>query len=71
MDTDIAGKYRHYKGKEYEVLGGGTHTETNEKLIIYQALYEPFQIWARPYTMFFDTVVVDEQEIPRFAKIEK
>ena len=71
MDTDIAGKYRHYKGKEYEVLGEGTHTETNEKLIIYQALYEPFQIWARPYTMFFDTVVVDEQEIPRFAKIEK
>ena len=41
MDSDITGMYRHYKGNEYEVLGIGLHTETEEKLVVYKGLYEP------------------------------
>ena len=67
---DITGKYRHCKGKEYKVLGEGIHTETEEKFVVYQALYEPFTIWIRPYTMFFETVIIDGQEAPRFTKVE-
>lgn len=70
MNIDIAGKYRHYKGNEYEVLSEGLHTETEEKVVIYRALYEPYQVWVRPYAMFFESVIVEGKEIPRFAKIE-
>jgi len=68
--TDITGHYRHYKGNEYEVLGEGTHTETEEKFVVYKALYAPYAIWVRPFDMFFEPVVIDGQTIPRFAKIE-
>ena len=68
MDSDITGMYRHYKGNEYEVLGIGLHTETEEKLVVYKGLYEPYQIWVRPYDMFFETVVVDGVEVNRFQK---
>lgn len=67
--TDIAGRYRHYKGNEYEVIGEGTHTETEERFVVYKALYEPFGIWIRPYDMFFETVTVDGITQPRFQKI--
>lgn len=67
---DITGKYRHYKGKKYEVIGVGTHTENEEKMVIYKALYTPYQIWLRPYKMFFETVAVNSEEIPRFEKIQ-
>ena len=70
MNTDITGKYRHYKGNEYQVIGEGTHTETEEKLVIYKALYEPFDIWVRPYDMFFETVEIDGVTRPRFEKVE-
>ena len=70
MNQDITGRYRHYKGNEYEVLGEGTHTETEENFVVYKALYEPYDIWVRPYDMFFETVVVDGQEISRFTKEE-
>jgi len=66
----ITGIYRHYKGNEYEVLGVGLHTETEEKMVVYKALYEPYQIWLRPYGMFFETVIVDGEEVPRFKKLE-
>ncbi len=68
-NSNITGRYRHYKGNKYEVLGEGIHTETEERLIIYKALYEPFTIWVRPYDMFFETVTIDGQEIPRFSKL--
>lgn len=68
-NTTITGHYRHYKGKEYTVIGEGTHTETEEKLVVYKSLYEPFAIWVRPYDMFFDTVVIEGKEIPRFEKL--
>lgn len=68
--SDIVGKYRHYKGNEYEIIGIGAHTETEEKLVIYKALYEPYKIWLRPYDMFFETVTINDKEIPRFEKID-
>ena len=68
--TDVQlGRYRHYKGKEYEVIGFAKHSETGEKLVIYIALYDDNQMWARPYDMFVETVEVDGKQVPRFAKI--
>lgn len=69
-NTNISGRYRHYKGNEYEVIGEGTHTETEEKLVVYKALYAPYTIWVRPFTMFFDSVVVEKQTIPRFTRYD-
>ena len=68
------GKYRHYKGKEYEVLGVGNHSETLEKLVIYRALYDSEEfgskaIWARPYEIFMDTKNIDGREVKRFEYI--
>jgi hypothetical protein len=70
ISDSVAGKYRHYKGKEYEVTGVGTHTESEEKMVIYKALYAPYETWLRPYDMFFETVEVNGETVPRFAKIE-
>ena len=67
--TDIAGRYRHYKGNEYEVIGEGTHTETEEKLVVYKALYPPYTIWVRPYDMFFNQVTAEGRAIPRFERL--
>lgn len=61
------GKYRHYKGNEYEVIGLGTHTETGEELVVYRALYGEGQLWIRPLTMFLETVIIEGVEKPRFA----
>lgn len=70
MDTDITGHYRHYKGNEYEVIGEGAHTETEEKFVVYKSLYEPYTIWVRPFDMFFEPVEIDGEKIPRFAKVK-
>lgn len=68
--SNILGKYRHYKGNEDEVIGVGKHTENEEEMVIYKALRTPYQIWLRPYKMFFETVQVNGEEIQRFEKIE-
>ncbi|CAM4387495.1 DUF1653 domain-containing protein [Pseudoalteromonas ostreae] len=62
-----SGIYQHYKGPQYKVLYVATHSETQEQLVIYQALYGEFGIWARPLSMFLETVEKDGQIIPRFA----
>jgi hypothetical protein len=74
--TDLAplpptppGRYRHYKGNEYEVLGAARHSETHAPLVVYRPLYGEGALWVRPHAMFFDTVVVDGVERPRFEKI--
>ena len=67
---ELKGAYQHYKGNRYELLGVGLHTETEEKMVVYKGLYAPYQIWIRPYDMFFEMVVVDGVEIPRFKKLE-
>lgn len=65
------GKYRHYKGNDYEVIGVGLHTETLEELVLYRALYGEGKLWARPASMWNETVVVDGKEMKRFTKIWK
>ncbi|HQK63992.1 MAG TPA: DUF1653 domain-containing protein [Candidatus Staskawiczbacteria bacterium] len=60
------GKYRHYKGKEYEVLGVAKHSETLEDLVVYRALYGEGELWVRPLVMFSEEIEVDGKKIPRF-----
>lgn len=66
-EVKIGGIYRHYKNKDYKVLAVATHTETLEKMVVYQALYGERGIWVRPLQMFVEKVLVDGKEIPRFA----
>jgi len=63
------GRYRHYKGGEYEVLGAARHSETLEPLVVYRPLYNATGWWVRPHAMFFGTVEVDGVERPRFARL--
>lgn len=65
------GKYRHYKGKEYEVLGAAKHSETLEELVVYKALYGKGQVWVRPAKMFLEEVEVDGKKIPRFIPVDR
>ena len=62
-----AGIYRHYKGHLYKVVGVACHTETEEKLVVYQALYGDDGLWVRPLEMFTETVFVDGEQIARFS----
>ena len=67
MDSDITpGRYRHYKGKEYTVLGVARHSETHEELVVYRQEYGDHGLWVRPKQMFMETVTVDDKEVPRF-----
>ena len=68
------GKYRHYKGKEYEVIGLAHHSETLEPLVAYKALYDSDEfglnaIWVRPLAMFTEKVEVNNKQVPRFEYI--
>lgn len=70
------GKYRHYKGKEYEVIGVALHSETLEELVVYKALYESaefgdFSLWVRPAKMFMENVKVAGKIVPRFKCMGK
>ncbi|MGE5421827.1 MAG: DUF1653 domain-containing protein [Ignavibacteriales bacterium] len=65
------GKYRHYKGNYYEVLGVARHTETEELMVVYRALYGDRELWVRPHHMFLETVTrSDGQEMLRFQAVE-
>lgn len=64
------GKYQHYKGGQYQVLGIAKHSETLEELVIYQSLNNNL-LWARTKKMFLETVKHDGKTIPRFRYIEK
>ena len=50
------GKYRHFKGGEYEVIGVGKHSETLEEYVVYRALYGEGGLWVRPASMWNETV---------------
>lgn len=63
------GRYRHYKGGEYEVLHEARHSETEEELVVYRALYGERGVWVRPKAMWTETVEVDGVVQPRFAAI--
>lgn len=64
------GRYRHYKGKDYEVIDIATHSETGEKLVIYRTLYGNYDLWARPLDMFTGNVELEGRQVPRFAFVE-
>lgn len=63
------GRYRHYKGKEYLVLGLARHSETHEELVVYRPDYGDRDLWVRPKRMFLETVSVNGREVPRFEFI--
>ena len=63
------GKYRHYKGNEYEVIGTAKHSETLEEMVVYKALYGNHDLWVRPLKTFTEEVEVEGKKIPRFEYI--
>lgn len=63
------GRYRHYKGKDYEVLGVARHSETEDEFVVYRALYGDRNLWIRPAAMFLETVLVEGQTCPRFQRM--
>jgi hypothetical protein len=63
------GRYRHYKGNDYEVIGVAKHSETEELFVVYRALYGERGLWVRPAAMFLDTVIVDGLSCPRFQRL--
>lgn len=63
------GKYRHYKGNDYEVLGLATHSETLEPMVVYRALYGEYGLWVRPAKMWSELVEVSGQQVPRFRYV--
>ena len=60
------GKYRHFKGNEYEVIGIAKHSETLEDYVVYKALYGEFGLWVRPLKMFEETITRDGETLKRF-----
>lgn len=64
------GIYEHYKGNLYQVLHLVKHSETEEELIVYRALYGDYGVWVRPLAMFAETVAVNGEAVPRFKLIK-
>ena len=63
------GKYRHYKGNLYEVIGVANHSETLEKMVVYRALYGERELWVRPASMWNEIVTVEGKSVLRFTYI--
>lgn len=64
------GKYRHFKGNEYEVIGVARHSETLEEFVVYRALYGEGGLWIRPASMWNETVERDGKTFRRFEKLD-
>ncbi len=65
------GRYRHYKGNDYEVIGIARHSETEEEMVVYRKLYGDHSLWVRPLTMFLELVEVNGRLVPRFAPMDE
>lgn len=63
------GKYRHFKGREYEVLFTARHSETEEEMVVYRMLYGDHSVWVRPASMWNETVERDGQSFKRFTYV--
>ena len=71
MEDLKLGKYQHYKGKFYEVIGIARHSETLDELVVYRALYDSKEfgknaLWVRPKAMFLENITLDGKQVPRF-----
>lgn len=67
---DVApGRYRHYKGRDYEVIGVARHSETLEPVVVYRPLYGEGALWVRPHAMFVGTITIEGRDVPRFAPV--
>ena len=71
MENIKLGKYRHFKGNLYEVIGVARHSETLEEMVVYRALYDEGGIWVRPAAMWDETVTRDGKTFKRFTFIEE
>lgn len=60
------GTYRHYKGKDYQVIGTAQHSETLETLVVYKPLYNDTGLWVRPFSMFTESILLEGKATPRF-----
>ena len=69
MQLPKKGKYRHYKGNEYELIGIANHSETLEKMVVYRALYGEGALWVRPLSMWSESVEVNGKSVLRFTYI--
>jgi len=69
-DAIEPGRYRHYKGNAYEVIGMARHSETRELMVVYRPLYGEGDMWVRPATMFAENVVIDGKTQPRFTRLQ-
>lgn len=67
VQTPPLGRYRHFKGGEYELIDVGRHTETGDLLVVYRACADPKQTWIRPLEMFLDVVERGNRRVPRFT----
>lgn len=68
---DVIGKaFKHYKGNIYKIIGEAVHSETHEDLVIYQDQADVTKTWARPKEMFFENIIFEGKEVPRFSIIE-
>lgn len=65
------GIYRHYKGNLYQVLHTARHSESEEWLVVYRALYGDYGVWVRPLTMFCKSVTIDGKTLPRFELVKE
>ncbi len=63
------GRYRHYKGKDYIVLGVARHSETEEELVVYRTDYGDRSLWVRPLAMFQESIEIDGRVQPRFQYV--
>ena len=67
----LPGRYRHFKGNEYEVLYLATHSETMEPMVVYRALYGERGVWVRPASMWNEEIIRDGKRIRRFSRVEE
>ena len=65
------GRYRHYKGNNYQVIGIARHSETDEEFVVYRPLYKDGDLWIRPLKMFTEQVDVNGSLQPRFALLDE